>query len=47
MGEPGLAAPASILDLLNYQLHLLLSFSTAEVTRLCEREHGITRHEWV
>jgi DNA-binding MarR family transcriptional regulator len=46
MGEPGLAAPASILDLLNYQLHLLLSFSTAEVTRLCEREHGITRHEW-
>lgn len=46
MGEPALAAPASILDLLNYQMHLILGFSTAGVTRLCEREFGITRHEW-
>lgn len=46
MGEPDLAAPASILDLLNYQMHLILSFSTAGVTRLCEREFGVTRHEW-
>lgn len=46
MGEPDLDAPASILDLLNYQLHVLLSFSTAEVVRLCEQDHGITRHEW-
>ena len=46
MGEPALAAPTSILDLLNYQMHLILGFSTAGVTRLCEREFGITRHEW-
>ena len=46
MGRPDLAAPGSILDLLNYQMHLVLSFSTAGVTRLCEREYGITRHEW-
>lgn len=46
MGEPALGAPASILDLLNYQMHLILSFSTAGVIRLCEREFGITRHEW-
>lgn len=46
MAEPDLAAPRSILDLLNYQLHLVLSFSTADVVRLCEREFGITRHEW-
>ena len=46
MGEPALQAPGSILDLLNYQMHLILSFSTAGVTRLCEREFGITRHEW-
>lgn len=46
MGTPALHGPASILDLLNYQMHLILSFSTAGVTRLCEREFGITRHEW-
>jgi DNA-binding MarR family transcriptional regulator len=46
MGEPALASPQSILDLLNYQLHMLLSFSTAGVTRICEQEFGITRHEW-
>jgi len=46
MGKPALAEPASILDLLNYQMHLVLSFSAAGVTRLCEREFGITRHEW-
>ncbi len=46
MGEPRLDDPHSILDLLNYQLHVLLSFSTAEVVRLCEQEMGITRHEW-
>lgn len=46
MGEPALAAPRSLLDLLNYQLHILLSFSTAGVTRMCEQEFGITRHEW-
>ena len=46
MGAPALDAPASLLDLLNYQMHLILSFSTAGVTRLCEREFGITRHEW-
>lgn len=46
MGAPALAAPGSILDLLNYQMHVILSFSTAEVVRLCERDFGITRHEW-
>lgn len=46
MGAPALESPASLLDLLNYQMHLILSFSTAGVTRLCEREFGITRHEW-
>lgn len=46
MGEPALHAPASLLDLLNYQMHLVLSFSTADVIRLCERDFGITRHEW-
>jgi DNA-binding MarR family transcriptional regulator len=46
MGAPQLAAPCTILDLLNYQLHVLLSHSTAGVTRMCEQEFGITRHEW-
>lgn len=46
MGQPALHAPASLLDLLNYQMHLVLGFSTADVTRLCERDFGITRHEW-
>jgi DNA-binding MarR family transcriptional regulator len=46
MAEPALHAPQSILDLLNYQLHVLMSFSTAGVTRMCEQEFGITRHEW-
>jgi DNA-binding MarR family transcriptional regulator len=46
MGQPALVAPQSILDLLNYQLHVLLSFSTAGITRICEQEFGITRHEW-
>lgn len=46
MGRPDFAAPRGLLDLLNYQMHLVLSFSTAGVTRMCEREFGITRHEW-
>lgn len=46
MGQPALHAPAGLLDLLNYQMHLVLSFSTADVTRMCERDFGITRHEW-
>lgn len=46
MGEPALHSPTSLLDLLNYQMHLVLSFSTADVIRLCERDFGITRHEW-
>lgn len=46
MPEPALHAPRTILDLLNYQLHVLISFSTAGVTRLCERDFGVTRHEW-
>jgi DNA-binding MarR family transcriptional regulator len=46
MAAPDFAAPQSILDLLNYQMFLVLSFSTAGVTRMCEREFGITRHEW-
>lgn len=46
MPEPALHAPRTLVDLLNYQLHVLMSFSTAGVTRLCERDFGITRHEW-
>lgn len=46
MGEPDFVAPRSLLDLLNYQMHLVLGFSTAGVIRMCEREFGITRHEW-
>lgn len=46
MRAPDFESPASILDLLNYQLHLTLSFSAAGVSRLCEQRHGISRHEW-
>jgi DNA-binding MarR family transcriptional regulator len=46
MAAPDFAQPRSILDLLNYQMYLVLSFSSAGVTRMCEREFGITRHEW-
>lgn len=46
MRAPDFEAPASILDLLNYQLHLTLSFSAADVVRLCGQQHGISRHEW-
>ena len=46
MGAPDFEAPGSILDLLNYQLHLVLGFSSAPVVRMCEREFGITLHEW-
>lgn len=46
MAAPDFSAPRGIMDLLNYQMYLGLSFSTAGVTRLCEREFGITRHEW-
>ena len=46
MGEPRLADPQGVTDLLNYQLFLILGFASAPVVRLCEGEFGITRHEW-
>lgn len=46
MGEPRLSDPQGLTDLLNYQLHLILGFSSAPIVRLCENEFGITLHEW-
>jgi DNA-binding MarR family transcriptional regulator len=43
---PQLKEPRSILDLVNYQMHLIQSFSASSVTRMCEGEFGITRREW-
>lgn len=45
-GVPQLTAPRSILDLLNFQLHMTETAGSANVTRLCEGEFGITRREW-
>jgi DNA-binding MarR family transcriptional regulator len=43
---PQLKEPRSLLDLVNYQMHLIQSFSASSVTRMCEGEFGITRREW-
>ena len=43
---PQLAQPRNILDLLNYQLYMIESASSMNVTRLCEGDFGITRREW-
>lgn len=43
---PQLRDPASILELVNYQLHLIGAMSSSVVTRICEGEFGITRREW-
>jgi DNA-binding MarR family transcriptional regulator len=43
---PNLRDPRSILDLVNYQMHVIESCSSSNVTRICEGEFGITRREW-
>ncbi len=45
-GVPQLSEPRNILDLLNYQLYMIESASSMNVTRLCEGDFGITRREW-
>jgi len=45
-GTPQLRAPRTILDMVNYQMHLIESRSASNVTRMCEGEFGITRREW-
>ncbi|MBS0447783.1 MAG: winged helix-turn-helix transcriptional regulator [Proteobacteria bacterium] len=43
---PTLREPRSLLDLVNYQMHMIESYSASNVTRMCEGEFGITRREW-
>lgn len=45
-GVPELRHPRSILDLVNYQMHLIEAVNASNVTRICEGEFGITRREW-
>lgn len=46
VGLPTLREPRSILDLVNYQMHMIESYSASNITRMCEGEFGITRREW-
>lgn len=46
VASPHLREPRSILDLVNYQMYLIGSMNSADVTRMCEGEFGITRREW-
>lgn len=43
---PHLSHPRQVMDLLNYQFFVILGFGSAPVVQVCEREFGITRHEW-
>lgn len=45
-GVPELRNPRSILDLVNYQMHLIEAVNSSNITRICEGEFGITRREW-
>lgn len=45
-GVPHLRHPRSILDMVNYQMHLIEAVNSSNVTRICEGEFGITRREW-
>lgn len=46
LGEPRLADPGNITDLLNYQLFLVVGMGSAPIVRICGTQFGITRHEW-
>ncbi len=44
---PQLADPRTIVDLVNFQLHLIVATNSSTVIRICEGEYGITRREWL
>ncbi len=46
-GTPQLRDPRSIVDLVNFQLHLIEATNSSTVIRICEGEFGITRREWL
>lgn len=44
---PQLSEPRSVVDLVNFQLHLIEATNSSMVIRICEGEFGITRREWL
>lgn len=44
---PQLGDPRTIVDLVNFQLHLIEATNSSTVIRICEGEFGITRREWL
>lgn len=46
-GARPLSHPRTIVDLVNFQLHLIEATNSSTVIRICEGEYGITRREWL